>query len=948
MFSHLTDTAEALRILHFDIPDVQGVPINAIDGIAKTPFPKIKGIVIHLSLKPGAIPVQVPWRRTPIALENKIKLKLDELEQLDIIEKVDEPSQWVSALVPVVKNDGDIRLCVDLRRLNEAIERELHPLPNFEDSTSKLCGAKFFSKFDIKSAYHQCELDEESRPLTTFITQWGRYRYKRLVFGVSCAPEKFQKLMEQILNSCSNVIVFIDDVLVYGRDEAEHDRCVEEVLRVLDKYGVLLNTPKCEIKVSEIVFLGHRLTPEGIYPTEDKLVAIQRFRAPQTKEELRSFLGLACYVSKFIPDMATITHPLRELLKKDVKYKWESDQQHAFEKIKNAMVKPETLAYYDPKCETRLVADASPVGIGAVFIQFRDKEPRIIAYAAKSLTETEQRYCQSEKEALALVWSVERFRTYLLGITFELETDHQALETIFGPTSRPCARIERWVLRLQAFRFKVKYRRGKANLADPLSRLTVMEPQPFDEESEAYINEIKVSAAVDIVEVELASESDPIFKWLRQAIDNQDFSAKELEEFKYFRNELAYVGNLVLRGMQIVIPQALRGKFLELGHEGHPGESAMKRRLRSKCWWPQMDKEITKFVKKCQGCLLVSTPNQPEPMTRRNFPISRWIDIAIDFLGPLPTGEHLLVIIDYYSRYKEVKIMRSITADATIEQLDEVFIRLGYPHTITLDNGRQFVSSKFKEYCEMNNIHLNHTAPYWPQANGLVERQNRTLLKRLRIGYAQKGEWKSELKAYMMMYNTTPHPITDKTPTELMYGETIRSKIPQFKEIERTVVRQETADRDKILKEKGKDACDNKRKATESNVKVGDLVLQKNMFKENKLSTTFNQQRFRVVNRNGPVVVIQNEDTGEQYERNVAHIKKIPSESEEESSSELIQNDMNSDDSRDEHTIQMSDEDDFLGFTDDEQEMDKGVIPDKNAGKKILPVRNRRIPKRYL
>lgn len=186
------------------------------------------------------------------------------------------------------------------------------------------------------------------------------------------------------------------------------------------------------------------------------MTLIQGFRAPQSREEVRSFLGLVCYVAKFIPNLSTITFPLRELLKKEVEFKWDLAQQEAFEKLKQAMVQPEALAYFDPSHETRLVADASPVGLGAVLIQFKDEGPRIISFAAKSLTETERRYCQTEKEALALVWSVERFGNLLLGIQFELETDHQALESIFGPNSRPCARIERWVLRLQSFRFKVR------------------------------------------------------------------------------------------------------------------------------------------------------------------------------------------------------------------------------------------------------------------------------------------------------------------------------------------------------------------------------------------------------------------------------------------------------------------------------------------------------------
>lgn len=179
------------------------------------------------------------------------------------------------------------------------------------------------------------------------------------------------------------------------------------------------------------------------------------------------------------------------------------------------------------------------------------------------------------------------------------------------------------------------------------------------------------------------------------------------------------------------MPSSLRKRILELCHEGHPGESLMKRRVRARCWWPKLDEDVAKYVAKCFDCTLVSLPAKPVPMTRRELPMNAWIDVAIDFLGPLPTSEYLLVIVDYYSRYLEVEIMKSITSEATIERLERIFTRLGYPRTITLDNAKQFVSTTFKEYCDNKEIYLNNISPYWPQANGEVERQNRTLLKRL-------------------------------------------------------------------------------------------------------------------------------------------------------------------------------------------------------------------------
>ncbi|XP_062555369.1 uncharacterized protein K02A2.6-like [Armigeres subalbatus] len=292
--------------------------------------------------------------------------------------------------------------------------------------------------------------------------------------------------------------------------------------------------------------------------------------------------------------------------------------------------------------------------------------------------------------------------------------------------------------------------------------------------------------------------------------------------------------------------------MLQLAHEGHPGETGMITRLRDRVWWPGMDKEARKTVRECEGCRLVSRPSAPEPMTRRQMPDEPWIDVAMDFLGPLPSGNYLLVIVDYFSRYKEVCIMRKITSEDTIKNIEPIFVRLGYPRTLTLDNGRQFISSEFDNYCRARNIQLNHTAPYWPQANGEVERQNSSLLKRLKISHALNRDWKTDLLDYLMMYNTTPHCTTGKTPTELLKGKTIRSKIPSISDIETmSNIHGEAQDRDTVRKHQGKIYEDRRRHARSSEIKEGDCVLLQNLLSSHKLSTTFNPVEYTVTERRG-------------------------------------------------------------------------------------------------
>lgn len=895
-------TAQKLGILKIGLPSTHSEVVRKVDRTSKA-FPKIRGIKLNIPVDRTVPPIIQPLRRCPIPLLDKVEEKLNELLKMDIIERVTRPTSWVSPLVPILKDNGELRLCIDMRRANQAIQRLNHPLPVFEDLVSRFRNAKFFTTLDIKQAFHQVELSEDCRDVTTFITNWGLFRYKRLLFGVNCAPELYQNLMESILVGCKNSVVFIDDILIFGATEEDHDAAVKQVLQVLHSYDILLNDHKCLFKQREVDFLGHKLSADGVSPSEVKIKAIQACRAPNTKEELRSFLGLVTYVSRFIPDLTTVNYPLRQLLKMESSFEWRKDHQVSFDKVKALLGSAESLGYYDPKDRTLVVTDASAVGLGAVLIQFKNCRPRVISFASKSLTNTEKAYPPIEKEALGIVWAVERFKIYLLGIIFELETDHRPLETLFSTTSKPTARIERWLLRLQAFKFKVVYRKGSANLADCLSRLASHVEDPnwteesevyirravvqsisslsaagndpdFDAETEDVIRAIQESAAIDISEVISATEGDKELQILIAAITGGNWDKEELKPYKPFRLEFSYINKLIMRGTKLVIPSSLRSRMCELAHEGHPGQSMMKRRLRERCWWPGVDRDAVKTCDRCEGCRLVQASDPPEPMTRRLLPEKPWIDIAIDFLGPMPTGHYLLVVIDYYSRYMEVEIMTRITAQETINRLKRIFRTWGAPRTITLDNAKQFVSSEFKDFCNTNCIHLNHTSPYWPQANGEVERQNRSLLKRMKISHAIHEDWKVELDQYLNLYNNNPHTTTGKPPSELLQGRKLRSKLPQLEDLASTPPCTDFRDQDTSKKMVQKEREDETRRARPSDISVGDIVLLKNLLPSNKLSTNFLKEKFTVVDRNGSNVTIQSQESGKTYDRNVVHLKK--------------------------------------------------------------------------
>ena len=317
----------------------------------------------EIHLKPGATPhcIYTP-RHVPLPLRDKVKQELDKMEAMGVITKIDNPTQWCAGMVVVPKKNGKIRICVDLKPLNESILREIHPLPRVDETLAQLCGAKVFSKLDANSGFWQIPLEKSSQPLTTFITPFGRYHFTKLPFGISSAPEHFQKRMSRILSGLDGVQCLMDDVLVYGKDEEEHDSRLMETLQRIQAAGATLNPEKCEFKKTELKFLGHVVNQDGIKADPDKVSAIVEMEAPTNVSELRRFMGMTNQLGKFSPNLADLTQPLRQLLSKRSTWLWGPEQQQAFSKVKEELTKPTVLALYNPQTPPRSVQMPLPMG----------------------------------------------------------------------------------------------------------------------------------------------------------------------------------------------------------------------------------------------------------------------------------------------------------------------------------------------------------------------------------------------------------------------------------------------------------------------------------------------------------------------------------------------------------------------------------------------------------
>ena len=672
--------------------------------------------------------------------------------ELSIIERVPdtEATEWISPVVIVPKKDDNIRLCVDMRAANTAIKRVRHPIPTVNDISLELNGAKFFTKLDVTQAYHQLELSLSSRQITTFVTHSGLYRYKRLNYGTNSAAEIFQHALQQILHDIPGVKNIADDILVFGPTYEAHNRALDECLQHLADHGLTVNFDKCSFLKPTLELFGLIFSKDGVCPDPKKVTVFANTATPTTISEVRSLLGMANYSAQFIPDFATITEPLRQLTHEGTKFKWDSEHENAYQKIRHALTNSPVMSYFDIHKRTELSVDASPVGVSAILAQ-RDPgmstPPHIIAYASRALTPTERRYSQTEKEALAIVWGIEHFHLYLYGASFTLYTDHKALEVIFGnPVSKPPARIERWLLRLQQYNFRVMYKRGSQNPADFLSRHPVPSTKPHTNVADTYVNFLTVTAvppALTVSEVGEATSKDTVLCLVREAIQTGQWSNTQLKQFKLIKDDLTidYDNNVLLRGTRIVIPISLTKRVIQIAHEGHQGQAKTKSLLREHVWFPDMDKAVKAELDQCLACQATAQPNPPEPLQSSPLPGCVWDKLKIDFYGPLPSGQYILVILDCYSRFPEVEILTSISAKSVIPRLDSMFARHGVPSQVISDNGPPFQSNEFHWYMVAMGIQHTTSTPLWPQGNAEVEAFMKPLGKAIRTANVEGRPW---------------------------------------------------------------------------------------------------------------------------------------------------------------------------------------------------------------
>jgi hypothetical protein len=368
----------------------------------------LPGGLVHLTVTPGAEPVVRGARTIPESLKVNVKARLDELLANEIISPVEGPSDWVNQMSISEKKSGEVRLCIDPRPLNKVLRREHYKLPLLEDILPELHGARKFSTCDLKNGYLHCELDPASSLLTTFATPFGRFRWRRLPYGLKVSSEIFQKRLHQALEGLEGVRCIADDIIVWGSCEQEHEDRLQKLLQRCSDVGISLNKEKCIFEAEEISFMGHIISQGGLKPDPQKIEAVVKVKAPTDREGVERLRGMVGYLSKFIPRLSEIMQPISLLLHKDVMWQWDSSQESAFEEIKKVITQAPVLAYFDATKQLCIQCDASSQGLGAALLQ--DGKP--LAYASRCLSDVETRYATIEKEMLAIIFSLERWHQY--------------------------------------------------------------------------------------------------------------------------------------------------------------------------------------------------------------------------------------------------------------------------------------------------------------------------------------------------------------------------------------------------------------------------------------------------------------------------------------------------------------------------------------------------------
>ena len=756
---------------------------------------------MKIELKENAVPFAV-YAARPVSypLRETVKMELDSMLEQGIIERVgDRPTQWCHPIVVIPKQDGGVRMTVDLTKLNSQVLRTVHNAKTPWDAVREVVqGAKFFTVCDAVKGYWQLELHEDSRDLTTFLTPWGRFRYRRAPMGFISTGDSYNYQGDLAIDGLERTIKVVDDVLIASRTREEHLRDVKAFLDRCLEHGITLNLKKLKFCQESVKFAGFVLSGEGISADPKKICAITEFPKPTNITELRSFMGMVNQLGSFSPHISEKCVPLRELLKTKNDFVWLSVHDEAFNEVKKLLINPPILVHFDPSRETRIETDASRLkGFGFSLLQRHGDLWKLVSCGSRFLTDVETRYSMIELEAIAIKYALIKCKVYLSGLPcFTVITDHRPLVSIFNKyslTQVENLKLQNLKAELQSqFQFVVEWRKGKNHvIADCLSRAPVEIPEESQDDIQkevvtaimvANISEGATNEA-EIVDLQLerlknAAEEDSDYMELVNAVKNdsigQDNALPCVKQYKGIRHNLAIDGNLVLYGQRIIVPKSQRQEVLRGLHAAHQGITRTKQRARMCVYWPGITNDITQMLEKCEVCQSHQPSLSKETLKADPLPNLPFESVSADLF--YCKGRHFLVYVDRLSGYPMVHEWKDDpSSKQVIKAMSKMMSVMGKPHRIRTDGGPQFMARDFKDFLKRKDIEWSPSSPHFPSSNGHAEafvKKIKTLL--IKLDCSTTDERFHE--AILELRNT---PREDGiTPNQIVFGRSIRSKVP--------------------------------------------------------------------------------------------------------------------------------------------------------------------------
>lgn len=708
----------------------------------------------------------VAYRPRPLAHSERQKLK--DIVKQQIEDGVIQPSQseYASPIVLVKKKNGDLRLCVDYRDLNQRVVKDRYPLPRIQDQLDALSKAKYYTTLDMESGFHQLKVAPESRHLLAFVTPDGHYEYLRMPFGFVNSPSCYQRAIDKALGDLKDQIAFVylDDVLIPSTTKEEGKQRLKIVMKALATSGFRLNLKKCSFFDTTTEYLGVILENGTQRPNPRKVDALKNTEPPKDVKGVRQLMGLAGYFRKFIKGFSMKTASITSLLKKDTKFLWTNEHEQIRQELITTLTAAPILILFNDEAETQLHTDASALGVGGILMQKEAETNQFkpVAYYSRRTTTSEENYHSYDLETLAIVEATQHFRVYLYGRHFTIYTDCNSVRaTALKKELHP--RVARWWIKLQDFTFDIEYRPGeKMAHVDYLSRNPVA---AMTKTTEITPDKKKTMTIAEWQKI------DPICQEMRQTgIYPENY--KDLEDLIRFEKR-AYV------------PIAARLTILQKYHEesSHPGADRMIEAMKKDLYWKGMYASARKYVANCIACTMGKnhTGKRVGLCQQKEKPKTKLDTWHIDHAGPLIKSggnTQILVIIDAYTKYVKLCPIKQRTTEYTLKALQKVFDALGKPKRIIADRALAFTSAIFKNHMKENNIELHHIATGMPRGNGQVERLMRTLFDMLRATLIEKGEqnWSKQLPVLEDNLNHLQNSTTGVTPALLMHNKDERLK----------------------------------------------------------------------------------------------------------------------------------------------------------------------------